>query len=305
MTGRYASKHLRPREMEAINNFADSEDSLDSLKQYLKDIGQYPLLSHAEELALAKRYHEESDEVARLALINHNLRLVVSVARSYVDAAVHLLDLIQEGNIGLFRAVEKFDYTKGYRFSTYATWWIRQAISRSLPEQHRAIRIPVHIYEAMRRAQKLQRDLEWKLGREATRAEVARYTGYTEEQLFDFELWMCDPASLDAPLQGYGSGVGDVLTLGDRVEDMITSPAHDQYEQHFLSECIDDALALLDAREQLIIRMRYGLGDSNRPHSLEELSVAFRRSRERMRQIEVKSLRTMKPVLQRESGVCG
>ncbi|HKL74149.1 MAG TPA: RNA polymerase sigma factor RpoD [Clostridia bacterium] len=259
----------------------------DSVKMYLRDIGKVPLLTASEELDLAKRMGEGDDE-AKKQLINANLRLVVSIAKRHVGRGMQFLDLIQEGNLGLMKAVDKFDYTKGFKFSTYATWWIRQAITRSLADQARTIRIPVHMVETINKLTKISRTLLQKLGREPTQAEIAEAMGISESKVAEIKKIAQDPVSLETPI-----GEEDDSHLGDFIEDKTTATQVDIAEGRMLKEEIEDILATLAPREAMVLILRYGLRD-NRPRTLEEVGKVFNVTRERIRQIEAKALRRLK-----------
>jgi RNA polymerase primary sigma factor len=259
----------------------------DSVKMYLKDIGKVPLLTASEELDLAKRM-EVGDDEAKKQLINANLRLVVSIAKRHVGRGMQFLDLIQEGNLGLMKAVDKFDYTKGFKFSTYATWWIRQAITRSLADQARTIRIPVHMVETINKLTKVSRTLLQKLGREPTQAEIAEAMGISESKVAEIKKIAQDPVSLETPI-----GEEDDSHLGDFIEDKSTASQLDIAEGRMLKEEIEDILSTLAPREAMVLILRYGLRD-NRPRTLEEVGKVFNVTRERIRQIEAKALRRLK-----------
>jgi RNA polymerase primary sigma factor len=259
----------------------------DSVKMYLKDIGKVPLLTAAEELDLAQRM-TEGDTEAKKQLINANLRLVVSIAKRHVGRGMQFLDLIQEGNLGLMKAVDKFDYTKGFKFSTYATWWIRQAITRSLADQARTIRIPVHMVETINKLTKVSRTLLQKLGREPTQAEVAEAMGISESKVVEIQKIAQDPVSLETPI-----GEEDDSHLGDFIEDKSSASQIEIAETRMLKEEIEEILATLAPREAMVLILRYGLRD-NRPRTLEEVGKVFNVTRERIRQIEAKALRRLK-----------
>ncbi len=259
----------------------------DSVKMYLKDIGKVPLLSAAEEQELAKKMIE-GDAEAKKQLINANLRLVVSIAKRYVGRGMQFLDLIQEGNLGLMKAVDKFDYTKGFKFSTYATWWIRQAITRSLADQARTIRIPVHMVETINKLTKTSRTLLQKLGREPTQSEIAEAMGISESRVVEIQKIAQDPVSLEAPI-----GEEEDSHLGDFIEDKNTASQIDIAESKMLKEQVKEILSTLAPREAMVLMLRYGLKD-NRPRTLEEVGRVFNVTRERIRQIEAKALRRLK-----------
>ncbi len=258
--------------------------SADSIQMYLREIGKVPLLKTEEEVQLAKR-KDRGDREAERRLIESNLRLVVSIAKKFVDKSLSLLDLIQEGNIGLFRAVEKFDYRKGYKFSTYATWWIRQAITRALADQSRTIRIPVHMVETINRFQSVQRQLIQDLGREPLPDEVAAEMGESVEKIRHIIKINQDTISID-------TSVGDDdenSTLEDFIEDVHSITPDKAAARQILRERMQEIVSNLHAREQKILEMRFGLVD-NVSHTLEEVGEEFGVTRERIRQIEAKAL---------------
>ena len=259
----------------------------DSVKMYLKDIGRVPLLSAPEELELAKLM-SNGDEYAKQKLIEANLRLVVSIAKRYVGRGMQFLDLIQEGNLGLMKAVEKFDYTKGFKFSTYATWWIRQAITRSLADQARTIRIPVHMVETINKLQKVSRTLLQKLGREPTQTEIAEAMGISEAKVVEIQKIALDPVSLETPI-----GEEDDSHLGDFIEDKSTASQIEIAETKERKELIEEILTSLAPREAAVLILRYGLRD-NKTRTLEEVGKEFDVTRERIRQIEAKALRKLR-----------
>ncbi len=261
--------------------------SYDSIQIYLREIGQYPLLTAAEERELAKRIDAGDDE-ARNILARSNLRLVVSIAKKYVGRSpdLTLLDLIQEGNIGLFKAVDKFDWKKGYKFSTYATWWIRQAITRALADQSRTIRIPVHMVETIAKYKQVSRRLSQALGRDAQPEEIAVEMGVEVEKIYQIEKINQDTLSLENPI---GSDDDDKSTLGDFIaDDKIPSPVQESSER-ILTEQVRDILDDLSPKERKILEMRHGLLDGIY-HTLEEVGREFGVTRERIRQIEAKAL---------------
>ena len=259
----------------------------DSVKMYLKDIGSVPLLSPEEEKQLAQEMAEGS-HTAKDKLINANLRLVVSIAKRYVGRGMSFLDLIQEGNMGLMKAVDKFDYTKGFKFSTYATWWIRQAITRSIADQARTIRIPVHMVETINKLVKVSRSLLQQLGREPTQAEIAEAMGIPESRVIEIQKIAQDPVSLETPI-----GEEDDSHLGDFIEDTSATAPIEAAEANMLKEQVNEILSTLAPREALVLILRYGLRD-NRPRTLEEVGKVFNVTRERIRQIEAKALRRLK-----------
>ena len=259
----------------------------DSVKMYLKDIGQVPLLRPDEEIELAKRM-SEGDVEAKNRLIEANLRLVVSIAKRYVGRGMQFLDLIQEGNLGLMKAVEKFDYTKGFKFSTYATWWIKQSITRAIADQARTIRIPVHMVETINKTGRVARQLLQTLGREPTTAEIAEKMGLTEEKVIEIQKIAQDPVSLEKPI-----GEEEDSHLGDFIEDNTSASPAEKAETRMLKEHLLEVLSTLTPRENEVIRKRYGLDDS-RPKTLEEVGREFNVTRERIRQIEAKALRKLR-----------
>lgn len=259
----------------------------DPVKMYLKDIGKVPLLSADEEVALAKRMLE-GDEDAKRRLSEANLRLVVSVAKRYVGRGMLFLDLIQEGNLGLMKAVAKFDYTKGFKFSTYATWWIRQAIVRAIADQARTIRIPVHMVETINRQVRAQRALLQELGREPTPEEIGEYMGIPAEKVVEIQKIAQDPVSLETPI-----GEEEDSHLMDFIEDTKTIAPSDMAAQTMLREQLIASLHKLTPREEKVIRLRYGL-DDGKQRTLEEVGKEFNVTRERIRQIEAKALRKLR-----------
>lgn len=259
----------------------------DPVRMYLKEIGRVDLLSGEEEIALAERI-EEGDEEAKRRLAEANLRLVVSIAKRYVGRGMLFLDLIQEGNMGLIKAVEKFDYRKGFKFSTYATWWIRQAITRAIADQARTIRIPVHMVETINKLIRVQRQLLQDLGREPSPEEIAEDMDLTPDKVREILKIAQEPVSLETPI-----GEEDDSHLGDFIEDQdATSPSeHAAYE--LLKEQLEDVLDTLTDREENVLRLRFGL-DDGRTRTLEEVGKVFGVTRERIRQIEAKALRKLR-----------
>lgn len=259
----------------------------DPVRMYLKEIGRVDLLSAEEEILLAKRI-EQGDEEAKRRLAEANLRLVVSIAKRYVGRGMLFLDLIQEGNMGLIKAVEKFDYDKGFKFSTYATWWIRQAITRAIADQARTIRIPVHMVETINKLIRVQRQLLQDLGREPSPEEIAEEMDLTPEKVREILKIAQEPVSLETPI-----GEEDDSHLGDFIEDQdATSPSeHAAYE--LLKEQLEDVLDTLTDREENVLRLRFGL-DDGRTRTLEEVGKVFGVTRERIRQIEAKALRKLR-----------
>ena len=258
----------------------------DPVRMYLKEIGRVPLLTAAEETDLAKRV-ERGDQKARERLINSNLRLVVSIAKKYVGRGLSLLDLIEEGNIGLMRAVEKFDYRKGFKFSTYATWWIRQAITRAIADQARTIRIPVHMVETINRFIRVSRMLMQELGREPTPEEIAAEMEIEPEKVREIIKVSQQPTSLEAPV-----GEEKDSTLGDFIPDEEIRP-EDQASVELLKSHLSEVLDTLNDREKKVLKLRFGLEDG-RQRTLEEVGREFGVTRERIRQIEAKALRKLR-----------
>ena len=264
-----------------------SISSDDPVKVYLKDIGKVPLLTGNEEVELAQKM-AEGDEAAKARLSEANLRLVVSIAKRYVGRGMLFLDLIQEGNLGLMKAVEKFDYTKGFRFSTYATWWIRQAITRAKADQARTIRIPVHMVETINKLTRTTRLLVQALNRDPTPAEIGKEMGISEDKVREIQKIAQDPVSLDTPI-----GEEEDSHLGDFLEDTHASSPQDQATTTMLKEELMSVLETLTPREQAVIRLRYGI-DGSHPRTLEEVGKRFGVTRERIRQIEAKALRKLR-----------
>ena len=259
----------------------------DPVKMYLKDIGRVPLLSADEEVELAKRM-AENDVAAKKRLSEANLRLVVSIAKRYVGRGMLFLDLIQEGNLGLMKAVEKFDYQKGFKFSTYATWWIRQSITRAIADQARTIRIPVHMVETINKLTRVQRVLLQEFGREPTPAEIAEKMGVTEDRVREIQKIAQDPVSLETPI-----GEEEDSHLGDFIEDENTTTPSDSVAFTMLKEQLLGVLDTLTPREEKVLRLRYGI-DDGKPRTLEEVGREFNVTRERIRQIEAKALRKLR-----------
>ena len=257
------------------------------IKMYLREIGQIPLLNHNEELEYAKRAYE-GDEFAAKQLVEANLRLVVSIAKKHTNRGLKLLDLIQEGNIGLMKAVEKFEYTKGYKFSTYATWWIRQAITRAIADQGRTIRIPVHMIETINKIKKEARIYLQETGKDATPEVLAERLGMEVEKVKAIQEMNQDPISLETPV-----GSEEDSELGDFVEDQKMLNPYELTNRSLLREQLDGVLNTLSSREERVLRYRYGLDDGS-PKTLEEVGKIFKVTRERIRQIEVKALRKLR-----------
>lgn len=259
----------------------------DPVRMYLKEIGTVPLLSADEEIELAKR-KADGDEHAKERLIEANLRLVVSIAKRYTGRGMSFLDLVQEGNLGLIKGVEKFDYTKGYKLSTYATWWIRQSVTRALADQARTIRVPVHMVETINKMSKMQRKLTLELGYEPSIPELAKALDMTEEKVMEIMQIAREPASLETPI-----GEEDDSNLGDFVADSNVVTPEQNVESVMLREQIDTLLEDLKERERQVIVLRFGLEDGH-PHTLEEVGKEFNVTRERIRQIEAKALRKLR-----------
>ncbi|MBQ3938817.1 MAG: RNA polymerase sigma factor RpoD [Clostridia bacterium] len=259
----------------------------DPVRMYLKDIGRVPLLSESEEKEIAQRM-ADGDEEAKKELTDANLRLVVSVAKRYVGRGLHFLDLIQEGNLGLIKAVDKFDYRKGYKFSTYATWWIRQAITRAIADQARTIRIPVHMVETINKLVRVNRQLLQELGREPRPDEIAEEMGYSEEKVREIIKIAQEPVSLETPI-----GEEEDSHLGDFIPD-DDAPAPDSMATYaMLKKQLTEVLNTLTPREARVLRLRYGLVDGKN-RTLEDVGKEFNVTRERIRQIEAKALRKLK-----------
>ena len=259
----------------------------DPVRMYLKEIGQVKLLTAEEEIELAKRV-SEGDKKAKDRLTEANLRLVVSIAKKYSGRGLHILDLIQEGNTGLIRAVDKFDYTKGNKFSTYATWWIRQAITRAIADQARTIRVPVHMVEVINKATRCNRKLVQELGREPTLEEIAAELNLPIEKIIEANRTAADTLSLDMPV-----GDDEDTTIGSFVEDDNTPGPVDATSNAMLSEALTEILGTLTEREADVLRMRFGMYDG-RTHTLEEVGQIFGVTRERIRQIENKAIRKLR-----------
>ncbi len=278
-------KRYAPEELTTTNTAVQLNDPV---KMYLKEIGRVPLLKPEDEPEIAKRI-EEGDEEAKNILISSNLRLVVSIAKKYVGRGMLFLDLIQEGNMGLVKAVEKFDYTKGFKFSTYATWWIRQAITRAIADQARTIRIPVHMVETINKLTRVQRQLVQELGRDPSAEEIsARMDGVTPEKVREIQKIALEPVSLETPI-----GEEDDSHLGDFIEDKDAMSPDEYANNQLLKDEINNVLSGLTEREEKVLRLRFGLYDG-RTRTLEEVGREFNVTRERIRQIEAKALRKLK-----------
>ncbi|HBS93078.1 MAG TPA: RNA polymerase sigma factor RpoD [Firmicutes bacterium] len=259
----------------------------DPVRMYLKEIGRVPLLTADEEVELAIAMEEGSEE-AKKSLVEANLRLVVSIAKRYVGRGMSFLDLIQEGNLGLMRAVDKFDYHRGYKFSTYATWWIRQAITRAIADQARTIRIPVHMVETINKLIRVSRQLVQELGREPLAEEIAEHMDITPEKVREILKISQDPVSLETPI-----GEEDDSHLGDFIEDQDALAPADAAAFELLKEQLEEVLHTLTEREEKVLRLRFGL-DDGKPRTLEEVGKRFSVTRERIRQIEAKALRKLR-----------
>ena len=269
----------------------DGVSSDDPVRLYLKEIGKYPLLTTEEEIALAKQIAEgtpEEQAAAKKKLSEANLRLVVSIAKRYVGRGMQFLDLIQEGNLGLIKAAEKFDYTKGYKFSTYATWWVRQAITRAIADQARTIRIPVHMVETINKLIRVNRQLAQELGRDPTPAEIAKEMGISESKVREIIKIAQEPVSLETPI-----GEEEDSHLGDFIEDENAPAPAEVASNAMMREQLQEVLHTLTPREEKVIRLRFGLEDGQ-AHTLEEVGKEFNVTRERIRQIETKALRKIR-----------
>jgi len=259
----------------------------DSIRMYLKEIGRMPLLSAQEEVSLAQRIRQ-GDEEAKRRMAEANLRLVVSIARRYVGRGMHLLDLVQEGNMGLMKAVEKFDPTKGFKFSTYATWWVRQAITRAIADQARTIRIPVHMIESINKLARVTRELVQEIGREPTPEEISEAMDIPVDKIRDMMKISLDPVSLETP-----AGEENDSKLGDFIEDKAAPATDDAAALKMLKLQLEGALDSLTEREGSVLRLRFGLDDGY-ARTLEEVGRDFGVTRERIRQIEAKALRKLR-----------
>ena len=278
--------------LDTINlSVPDGVSSDDPVRLYLKEIGKYPLLTSEEEIALAKQIAEgtpEEQAAAKKKLSEANLRLVVSIAKRYVGRGMQFLDLIQEGNLGLIKAAEKFDYTKGYKFSTYATWWVRQAITRAIADQARTIRIPVHMVETINKLIRVNRQLAQELGRDPTPAEIAKEMGISESKVREIIKIAQEPVSLETPI-----GEEEDSHLGDFIEDENAPAPAEVASNAMMREQLQEVLHTLTPREEKVIRLRFGLEDGQ-AHTLEEVGKEFNVTRERIRQIEAKALRKIR-----------
>lgn len=274
------------RELEALTVLTEGTVS-DPVRMYLKEIGRIPLLNFDQEISLAKRV-EKGDRAAKQILINSNLRLVVSIAKKYIGRGLSLLDLIQEGNQGLIRAVEKYDWRRGFKFSTYATWWIRQSVTRAIADQARTIRIPVHMVENINRFLRTSRKLMQELGREPTPQEVAKVLGIEPEKALEIIKISQNPASLEAPV-----GDEEDSRLGDFVYDSSAPTLLESASRELLKDHMDQILSTLSDRERRVLEERYGINDG-KAKTLEEVGRKFSVTRERIRQIEAKALRKLR-----------
>ena len=274
-------------EPEALPEDVENAKLDDPVRMYLKEIGRIKLLTPEEEQEIAKKM-AEGDEDARKRMSEANLRLVVSIAKRYVGRGMQLLDLIQEGNLGLMKAVEKFDYTKGYKFSTYATWWIRQSITRAIADQARTIRIPVHMVETINRVLRTSHSMVQKLGREPTTKEIADELHIEESKVEEVLKIAQEPVSLETPI-----GEEEDSHLGDFIQDDEASQPSEEASYTLLREQLEEVLSTLTPREEQVLRMRFGLTDG-KPHTLEEVGKEFDVTRERIRQIESKDLRKLR-----------
>ncbi len=278
--------------LDTINlSVPDGVSSDDPVRLYLKEIGKYPLLTTEEEIALAKQIAEgtpDEQAAAKKKLSEANLRLVVSIAKRYVGHGMQFLDLIQEGNLGLIKAAEKFDYTKGYKFSTYATWWVRQAITRAIADQARTIRIPVHMVDTINKLIRVNRQLAQELGRDPTPAEIAKEMGISESKVREIIKIAQEPVSLETPI-----GEEEDSHLGDFIEDENAPAPAEVASNAMMREQLQEVLHTLTPREEKVIRLRFGLEDGQ-AHTLEEVGKEFNVTRERIRQIEAKALRKIR-----------
>ncbi|MBQ6371027.1 MAG: RNA polymerase sigma factor RpoD [Firmicutes bacterium] len=282
-----AAEAAGAKEIDLESALSKSISVEDPVRMYLKEIGKVPLLTAEEEVELAKRM-EAGDEYAKQKLCEANLRLVVSIAKKYMGRGMLFLDLIQEGNLGLIKAVDKFDYRKGYKFSTYATWWIRQAITRSIADQARTIRIPVHMVETINKLIRVSRQMLQEQGREPTPDEIAAEMGITTEKVREIMKIAQEPVSLETPI-----GEEEDSHLGDFIPDEDAPAPADAAAFTMLKEQLVDVLSTLTDREQKVLKLRYGLGDG-RARTLEEVGKEFDVTRERIRQIEAKALRKLR-----------
>jgi len=280
--------------MEKELNIPEGTEVTEPLKIYLNEIGQIPLLDEAEERELGKR-SSEGDQEARRKLEEGNLRLVVSLAKHYTGRGIPLMDLIQEGNIGLMRAVEKYDFTKENRFSTYASWWIKEAMQRAIDQQSREIRVPVHVAENMKKVQRIAKELQQTLGREATPEEIAeKLDGKDAVYVKEILSYLQNPVSLETPVGEDGEN-----NLGDMVEDKTEATPEEAMNQLVQKEEVSELLESLTERERQVIRLRYGLEDG-KPHTLEEIGNELDVTRERVRQIEARAMEKLRNKAEKE-----
>lgn len=276
-------------DIEQLESLMKNVASDDPVKIYLKEIGRAPLLSADEEIELAKRI-QEGDEEAKKRLCECNLRLVVAIAKKYAGRNLQFLDLIQEGNLGLLKAVEKFDYTRGFKFSTYGTWWIRQHITRAIADQSRQIRLPVHMVETINKLVRATKELTQELGREPTIEELSKKMGISEEKVSEIKRIQMEPASLEDPM---GTDDNDSGKIGDKAVDETSISPYEATTRSLLRQQLLSVIDTLTPREQKVIRMRYGLDDGF-PKTLEQVGLEFNVTRERIRQIEAKALRKLR-----------
>jgi RNA polymerase primary sigma factor len=287
----YAEFRYEDEALEEEQESGEEDEAENTIRQYLAEIGRYPLLTAEQEIQLAHRIRA-GDREAQQHIIEANLRLVVSIAKRYNNKGVSLLDLIQEGNLGLIRASQKFDPLRGFRFSTYATWWIRQAISRAIAEHTRTIHIPVHVVELIYKMKRVTRQLYQDLGRAPYPEEIAHAISLTKERVVELQSMAESPISLDTPLSD-----DEQYRLADMLEDTHAAAPADVVTHQFLRDQISQALEILNQRERQVIELRYGLYDGY-CHTLEELSAYFKLTRERIRQIEAKALRSLRQPVQ-------
>lgn len=269
---------------------SDGSESIDSFQFFLKQIGKIPLLTKAEEIKYAKMIIEEPEKAkyAKDEMVNHNLKLVVSIAKKYHNTGMHLEDLIQEGTIGLMKAVDKYDYTKGFKFSTYATWWIRQSVSRSISDQSKTIRVPVHMSETINKMKRVKSKLSNELNRDPSLEEIGDAMGMTSDKIQEIMNYALDPVSLETPVGDEGD-----TSLADFVPDSNFQTAQDKMVKELVHDKLIEAIETLTPREQEVLKMRFGL-DMDRTYTLEEIGKKFDITRERIRQIEAKAIKKLK-----------